>query len=121
MDQNFKLTSKGGSEFEGATKYKQLMGILIYLTMRKPNISFVVGILSRFMQKPCEVQWFATKRVLRYLKGSQDFGLKYSKVDDLKLIVYSYSEFDGDKEMRFSTSSYLMSIGSIIVFSRSHK
>ena len=42
--------------------------------------------------------WSAAKRVLRYLKGTQDVGIKYSKVHDFKLIGYSDSDFDGDKE-----------------------
>jgi hypothetical protein len=67
------------------------MGSLIYLTITRPNISFVVGILSRFMQKPCEGDWFVAKRVLKYLKGTQDFGLKYSEVDDFNLIGYPNS------------------------------
>eukprot|EP00253_Pinus_taeda_P013919 PITA_13919 len=54
MEQNLKLTSIEGKEFEDATKYRQLIGGLIYLTTTRPDISFVVGILSRFMQKPCE-------------------------------------------------------------------
>jgi transposase InsO family protein len=112
MEQNLKLTSKEGNEFEDATKYKQLVGSLIYLTTTRPDISFVVGILSRFMQKPCEGHWSAAKRVLKYLKGTQDFGLKYSKVDDFNLIGYSDSDFDGDKENGVSTSGYLMSLGS---------
>ena len=51
------------------------------------------------MHKPCEGRWYATKRVIRYLKGTQDFGLKYSKVDDFKLIGYSDLDFDGYKEI----------------------
>jgi hypothetical protein len=94
-----------------ATKYRQLVGILIYLTTTKLDISFFVGIISRFMQKPCEGHWSATKRVLKYLKGAQDFRIKYSKVDDFNLIGYSDSEFDGDKENGVSTSGYLMSLG----------
>jgi hypothetical protein len=54
MEQNFKLTSKEGNEFEDATKYTQLVGSLIYLTTTKLDISFIVVILSRFMQKPCK-------------------------------------------------------------------
>ena len=54
MEHNLKLTSIEGKEFEDATKYRQLVGSLNYLTTAKPDISFVVGILSRFMQKPCE-------------------------------------------------------------------
>eukprot|EP00253_Pinus_taeda_P014743 PITA_14743 len=53
MKQNLKLTSTEGKEFEDATKYRQLIGSLNYLTTSIPDISFVIGILSRFMQKPC--------------------------------------------------------------------
>jgi hypothetical protein len=54
MEQNLELTSKEGNEFEDATKYRKLVGSLIYLSTTRREISFVVGILSRFMQKPCE-------------------------------------------------------------------
>jgi len=73
------------------------------------------------MQKPCEGHWFVAKRVLKYLKGTQDFGLKYSKVDDFKLIGYFDSNFDGDKENGVSTSCYLMSLVSTSLFWRSCK
>eukprot|EP00253_Pinus_taeda_P034760 PITA_34760 len=110
-----KLTSIEGKEFEDATKYRQLVGSLNYLTTTRPDISFVVGILSKSMQKPCEGHWSAAKRVLRYLKGTQDFGIKYTQVDDFSLIGYSDSDFDGDKETRVSTSGYAMSLGSGVV------
>jgi hypothetical protein len=55
------------------------------------------------------------------LKGTQDFGLRYSKVDDFNLIRYSDSDFDGDKENGVSTSGYLMSLGSVVVSWRSRK
>ena len=96
-EQKLKLTSSEGKEFEDATKHRQLIGSLIYLTTTKPNISYVVGILSRYMHKPCEGHWSATKRVLRHLKGTQDFGLKYTKVEDFKLIGYTNSYFNGNK------------------------
>eukprot|EP00253_Pinus_taeda_P035612 PITA_35612 len=47
MEQNLKLTSIEGKEFDDATKYRQLIGSLNYLTTTRPDISFVVGILSR--------------------------------------------------------------------------
>eukprot|EP00253_Pinus_taeda_P004352 PITA_04352 len=52
MEQNLKLTSIEGKEFEDATQYRQLVGSLNSLTTTRPDISFAVGILSRFMQKP---------------------------------------------------------------------
>eukprot|EP00253_Pinus_taeda_P015220 PITA_15220 len=78
MEQNLKPTPIEGKEFEDATKYRQLVGSLNYLTTTKPDILFAVGILSRLMQKPCERHWSTTKRALRYLKGTQDFGIKYT-------------------------------------------
>jgi hypothetical protein len=95
--------------------------ILIYLNTNRPNISFVVGILSGFMQKPCEGHWSVAKRILKYLKGNQDFGLKYSEVGEFNLIGYSNSNFDGDKENGLSTLGYFMSLGSTTVSWRSHK
>eukprot|EP00253_Pinus_taeda_P015412 PITA_15412 len=54
IEQNLKLTSIEGKEFEDATKYRQLVGSLNYLATTRPDISFSVGILSGFMQTPCE-------------------------------------------------------------------
>jgi hypothetical protein len=73
MELNMKLTSNQGNEFEDETKYRHIVGSLIYLTTTIPNISFIVGIVSRFMQKPCEGHWSATKIFLKYLKGTQCF------------------------------------------------
>jgi hypothetical protein len=117
MEHNLKLKSKEGNKFEDATKYKQLMGSLIYLTTTRPDISFVVGILSRFMQSTLVY----AKRVLKYLKGIQDFRIKYYKVDDFNLMGYFDSNFDGDNENGVSTLGYLMSLGSAIVSWRSCK
>lgn len=50
------------------------------------------------MQKSFEGNWNATKRVLRYFKGTQELGSKYSNMGDFKLIRYSYLDYDGDKE-----------------------
>eukprot|EP00253_Pinus_taeda_P020695 PITA_20695 len=115
MEQYIKLTSIEGKEFEDATKYRQLVGSLNYLTTTRPDISFAIRILSKFMEKPCEGHWSAAKIVLRYLKGTQDFGIKYKQVDDFTLIGYSDSNFDGDKETGVSTLGYAMNPGSGVV------
>ena len=73
MEQNVKFTSKEENEFEDATKYRQLVGSLIYFTTTRPNISFVVGILSRFMQKPCEGDWFVAKKSSKILERNSIF------------------------------------------------
>ena len=73
------------------------------------------------MQKPCEGHWSTAKKILRHLKGTRDFGLNYTQVDDINLIGYSSSNFDGDKDNGVSTSGYTMSIRSRFVSWRSHK
>ena len=59
--------------------------------------------------------------MLKYLKGTQSFGIKYSKVSEFRLIGYSNSDFDGDKEHGVSTSGYLMNLGSTAITWRSQK
>lgn len=110
IEQNLNLTSKEGNEFEDATKYRKLVGSIIYLSTTKIDIAFVVRILSRFFQNPYEGNWYIAKIILKYLKGTQDFGLKYSQVDDFSLIGYSTSNFDGGMENEVSTSGYIMSL-----------
>jgi hypothetical protein len=91
------------------------VGSLIYITTTRIYISYFVGIISKFLQSPFEGHCSTAKVYLKYLKGGQDFGLKYSKVDDFNLIRYSDSYFVGDKENGVSNSGYLIIIGSTIV------
>src|SRR5688572_13202264 len=85
MEQNLKLTSEEGKPFEDPTKYKQFVGSLIYFSFTCLDITFVVRILSRFMHHPCEGHWIAAKRVLKYLKVTQTYDIKYSKILDFHL------------------------------------
>eukprot|EP00253_Pinus_taeda_P031528 PITA_31528 len=89
----------------------------IFLSQKK----YIGDLLNRFMQNLCEGHWSASKIVLKYLKGTQDFGLKYTQVGDFNLIGYSDSDFDGDKETGVSTFGYATSLGSLSVFWRSPK
>ena len=123
MEHNLKLTSEEGNPFEDPTKYTQLVGSLIYLSITRPDITFFVGILSKFIHHPYEGHWVVAKRVLKYLKGTQTYGIKYSKVLDFHLTGYSDSDsdFDGDKENGVSTSRYSMNLGSTSISLRSCK
>jgi len=78
-----KLTSEEGKSFEDLTMYRQLVRSLIYLSITRPDITFVVGILSRFMHHLCEGYWVAAKRVPKYLNGTKTYGIKYTKVLDV--------------------------------------
>eukprot|EP00253_Pinus_taeda_P006817 PITA_06817 len=55
-----------------ATLYRQLVGKLLYLTHTRPDLSFVVGLVARFLQNPRESHWKAAKRILRYAGDPDD-------------------------------------------------
>jgi len=54
---------------DGPGRYKRLIGRLIYLTVTRTNITFVVGVLNRFTHQPKETHWLAAIRVLIYIKS----------------------------------------------------
>ena len=87
------------------------MGSLNYLTTTRPDLSYFVSILSQFLSKPCETHWKDAKQVLRYLKGTVDYGLLYTNVSNVQLEGYSDSDWAGNPDDRKSTSGYAFNIG----------
>lgn len=95
-----------------STHYKQIVGSLMYLTNTRPDIMFVVSLLSRYMDHPTELHFQAAKRVLLYLKGTCDLGILYRKGGDEELIAYTDSDYAGDLDDRRSTSGYVFMLNS---------
>ena len=75
MDTNLKLLSNETSELVDMTHYRQIIGLLMYLTNIRPDICFVVNTLSQYLVKPRRVQLIVANHVMRYLKGTIDFRL----------------------------------------------
>ena len=73
-----KLSATCTSPEVDATLYRQLVGSLLYLTHSRPDLSFAVGRVSCYMQTPHESHWKAAKRILRYIRGTVQFGIHYS-------------------------------------------
>jgi hypothetical protein len=57
-----------------------------------------VSVLSQFMAKPLESHWNETKAILRYLKGTLNYGIKYTDTSDVELIGYSDSDWAGSPD-----------------------
>ena len=74
---NLKLLGDTTSETVDATLYMQMIGSLMYLTNTRPDICFAMNTLSQYMVEPRHVHLIAAKHVLRYLKGTIDYGLRY--------------------------------------------
>ena len=62
-----KLSATCTSPKVDATLYRQLVGILFYLTHSHPDLSFAIGRVARYMQNPHEIHWKAAKIILRYI------------------------------------------------------
>jgi len=107
-----KFEAQCSSPLVDGTLYRQLVGSLIYLTHTRPDISYAVGMVSRFMQEPHELHWKAAKRILHYIQGTHNFGIHYAAGIELDLVGYTDSDWAGDSEDRKSTSGYSFSLGS---------
>lgn len=86
--------------------YKELIGCLLFISMNtRPDITYPVAYLSRFLDKPTASLWRASKRILRYLKATQEKGLIYKKIEKEKnLVAYADADWAADKTDRKSTS-----------------
>lgn len=81
------------------------MGSLRYLTHTRPDLSFEVGVSIRFMEKPTEKHLRLVKSILRYVKGTLDYGLVYSKGEkEIKIDGYLDNDLAMDVDDRRSTS-----------------
>jgi hypothetical protein len=111
----FKVSKNGDGNIVDETYYKQLVGSLMYLTATRPDMMFATCLISRYMTKPMQTHLQAAKRVLRYLKGTVNYGLYYKKGGDGELLAFTDSDYAGDEEDRKSTSGYvfLMSSGAV--------
>ena len=104
LEHKLKLIKEEYGELVNPTEYRSLVGGLRYLTHTRPDITFAVGVVSRFMEKPKTQHLRAVKGILRYVKGTLDHGLSYTRSEDeLKIVGYSDSDLAGDVEDMKST------------------
>ncbi|XP_047252331.1 uncharacterized mitochondrial protein AtMg00810-like [Capsicum annuum] len=104
MNQREKLMKDDGAERVQEGSYRSLIGCLMYLTATGPDILYVVSVLYRFLNSPSELHMKAAKRVLRYVKGTIDYGFKFSKCQNFKLQGFFDSDWGGSADDMKSTS-----------------
>jgi len=98
MEPNTKICAHERKVLEDATMYRQLVGTIIYLTLTRPDISFVVGVMSRYMQNPKKPHLKAVRRILRYVNNMLDYGIMYKRGGECKLGGYCDVDYAGDHD-----------------------
>ena len=115
MEVNVKYRKDEGELLPNPYLYRQLVGSLIYLTITRPDISYAVHIVSRFMQSPRHLHLVAVKRIIRYLIGSPTRGLFFPKNSDLHLTAYSDADWAGCPDTRRSTTGWCTFLGDALI------
>ena len=93
--------------------YQSAIGSLQYLlTMTRLDIAFALSNVAKFNSNPTKDHWTAVKRIFRYLRGTQMFGLLYKRLPkEQECVGYSDSDWAGDLNDRKSTSGYVFTVG----------
>ncbi|XP_024992432.1 uncharacterized protein LOC112526377 [Cynara cardunculus var. scolymus] len=95
--------------------YHAMIGSLLYLTSSRPDIMFATCSCTRYQANPKESHLAAVKRILRYLKGTQNLGLWYPKESSFELIAFTDSDHAGCKLDRKSTFGSYKFLGDKLV------
>jgi hypothetical protein len=109
-----KLSNKG-ELLKDPAAYRRLVGRLIYLTITRPDITYSVHVLSRFMHEPRVHHMVAALRVVRYLKSCPGQGLLLHTGNDLSLRAFCDSDWAGCPITRRSTTGYCVFLGKSLI------
>ena len=100
--------------------YRNLVGSLMYImTSTRPDLAVPVSQLGQYMARPGPAHWNAAKRVVRYLKGTDDLGLCFSKDASINpsnvIVAYSDADWGTDTDDRKSYTGYAVFLGNSLV------
>ena len=115
MASNLKLLSDASSNTVDAMIYHQMIGFLMYLTNTRPDIFFAMNTLSQFLTDLRHVHLITAKHILRYLKGTVDYGIKYEANQRTSLEGYVDLYWEGNAIDRKSTLGCCFSMGSAVI------
>ena len=102
--------------------YQSAVGKLLYLSTRtRPDIAFAVSTVAKFTSNPTEQHWKAVKHILRYIAGTVNFGLMFTRSGSADCIGFSDADWAGDIDDRKSTSGYLFQVGGASISWKSKK
>ncbi|KAG8498449.1 hypothetical protein CXB51_004962 [Gossypium anomalum] len=98
-------------EYMSHVSYSSTAGCLIYtMVCSRPDLSYAVSVVSRYMVNPGKEHWKAVQWILRNLRGTTDVCLQFGRAEN-GVIGYVDADFAGDLDRRRSLTGYVFTIG----------
>ena len=101
--------------FSNPTYYRTLAGKLQYLTLTRPDIQYSVNYICKKMHSPTVSDFDLLKRILRYVRGTTDMGINFTKETDCVVRAYSDSDWGGCPSTHRSTRGFCTFLGSNLI------
>jgi hypothetical protein len=109
MEVRLKLSKQSTQPLVDATTYRSIVGSMRYLVNTHLDLAFIVGYVSHFQEEPREDHLTAVKWILRYVAGTSNWGLWFSrKKGNLTMLIgFSDTDFAGDVDAKKSTTGVI--------------
>ena len=121
VELNAHLTPSRGKPLSNSSLYRRLIGSLVYLTVTRLDISYVVQQVSQYLSAPRSTHHAVVLRILRYLKGTLFYGFFYLAQSPLVLHAFSDADWARDPTDHRSTTGYCFLLSSSLISWRSKK
>ncbi|KAJ0810676.1 putative RNA-directed DNA polymerase [Helianthus annuus] len=121
MEPNMKLDKGEDNARVDASKYRRLVGRLLYLQATRPDLAYSVNVLSQFVSDPRQKHMDAAMRVLRYLKATPGQGIFFPKEGGTDLVAYCDADWMGCSLTRRSRTGYVLLLGGAPISWKSKK
>lgn len=115
VDTSAKFSTEGSPSVSDPTDFRSLAGALQYLTFTRPDISYAVQQVCLHMHDPRESHLTALKRILRYIRGTLEYGLHIQRSSSFDLMAYSDANWAGCPDTRKSTFGYAVFLGDNLI------
>lgn len=119
-----KLNLLVGDTADETLPYKELIGCLMYIMLgSRPDLCFSVTYFSQFQNCFNKSHWIHLKRVLRYLKSTKNYVLKYKRSGNTDMVIKAYvdADFAYNINDRKSISGFLLNLNDNLIFWKSKK
>ncbi|XP_068338891.1 uncharacterized mitochondrial protein AtMg00820-like [Pyrus communis] len=105
-----RLLKDDGKSYHNLEQYRSIVRVLQYLTFTRLDIAFSVNQACQFMHNPMKSHVIAVKRIIRYLKGTSEYGIQF-RSGPIYMQSYSDTDWAGDPNDRRSTSGFIVFLG----------